>query len=193
MSRPWRRIGATRPTPTSSKRGCARTASTASRRCCWCIARPRPASSIRSPNCAGRSMRQASGAVPGRYDLLARLDRFPDGRMGRRCRRRRLAEGADAADRHGLYRGQRQGAGSERRREIAARLLGLAAAPGRRLAGLLERHGAGAFLLRSARGAAHAGRRGARQRLCPPSSAGRGDAWCGAGLDRQSRPRDLFD
>ena len=30
--------------------------------------------------------------------------------MGRRRRRRRLAEGADAADRHGLYRRQRQGA-----------------------------------------------------------------------------------
>ena len=53
---------------------------------------------------------QAPGAVPGRHDLLAGLDRFPHGRMGRRCRRRRLAEGADAADRHGLYRGQRQGA-----------------------------------------------------------------------------------
>ena len=63
---------------------------------------------------------------------------------------------------------------------------------GRRLAGLLERHGAGAFLLRAARGAAHAGGRGARQRLRPPSPAGRGDAVRGAGLDRQSRPRDLF-
>ncbi len=51
-----------------------------------------------------------SRIVPRRHDLLARLDGFPHGRVGRRCRRRRLAEGADAADRHGLYRDQRQGA-----------------------------------------------------------------------------------
>ena len=54
-----------------------------------------------------------------RRDLVAWLDRFPHGRMGRRRRRRRLAEGADAADRHGLYRGQRQGA---RRRGAQAKL-----------------------------------------------------------------------
>ena len=35
-----------------------------------------------------------SGAVPGRYHLLARLDRLPPRRMGRRCHRRRRAERA---------------------------------------------------------------------------------------------------
>ena len=51
--------------------------------------------------------RRTSGAVPGRRDLVPGVDGFPHGRMGRRRRRRRLAEGTDAADRHGLYRGQR--------------------------------------------------------------------------------------
>ena len=39
----------------------------------------------------------ASGAAHGRHDLLARLDRLPPRRVGRRRHRRRLAEGADAA------------------------------------------------------------------------------------------------
>ena len=48
---------------------------------------------------------QASGAVHGRHDLLARLDRLPARRMGRRRHRRRLAEGADAAAGARLQRG----------------------------------------------------------------------------------------
>ncbi len=76
----------------------------------------------------------ASRALPRRHDLLARLDGFPHRRMGRRCRRRRLAEGADAADRHGLYRGQRQGARRRRDGQIAAGLLGLEAPHRRGLA-----------------------------------------------------------
>ena len=40
-----------------------------------------------------------SGAAAGRHDLLARLDRLPPRRVGRRRHRRRLAEGPDAAAR----------------------------------------------------------------------------------------------
>ena len=80
---------------------------------------------------------------------------------------------------------------AERRSQAAAGLLGLAAAARRSLAGLLERHRASAFLLRTARSAAHDRGRGSRQHLCPPSSARRGDAARGAGLAAERRTRDL--
>ena len=60
---------------------------------------------------AGDRRRRASGAAHGRHDLLARLDRLPARRMGRRRHRRRLAEGADAAAGPLLQRRQREGAG----------------------------------------------------------------------------------
>ena len=50
------------------------------------------------------------GAAPRRHDLLARLDRLPARRVGRRRHGRRLAEGADAAAGPVLQRGLRQGA-----------------------------------------------------------------------------------
>ena len=53
----------------------------------------------------------ASGPVPGRHDLLARLHRLPARRVEGRRHRRRLAEGADAAARDELQRGERQGPG----------------------------------------------------------------------------------
>ncbi len=59
-------------------------------------------------------------------------------------------------------------------------LLGLAAADGRRIAGLLERHCAGALLLRAAGSAAHARRGRARQCLRPPPPARRGNPTGGA-------------
>ena len=59
----------------------------------------------------GDRRRRPSGAVPGRHHLLARLDRLPPRRVGRRRHHRRRAEGADAAARHVVQRGQRQGAG----------------------------------------------------------------------------------
>ena len=52
-----------------------------------------------------------SGADDGRHHFLARLDRLPARRMGRRRHRRRRAKGPDAAARHVVQRGQRQGAG----------------------------------------------------------------------------------
>ena len=61
-------------------------------------------------NPQGDRRRRPSGAVHGRHHLLARLDRLPARRMGRRRLRRRRAEGPDAAARHVVQRGQRQGA-----------------------------------------------------------------------------------
>ena len=59
----------------------------------------------------GDRRRRPSGAVPGRHHLVARLDRLPPRRMGRRRHGRRRAEGPDAAARHVVQCGQRQGAG----------------------------------------------------------------------------------
>ena len=47
----------------------------------------------------GDRPRRPSGAADGRHDLVARLDRLPARRVGRRRHRRRLAEGPDAAAR----------------------------------------------------------------------------------------------
>ena len=52
----------------------------------------------------------APGAPPRRHHLVARLDRLPPRRMGRRRHRRRLAEGAHAAARPLLQCGEREGA-----------------------------------------------------------------------------------
>ena len=49
------------------------------------------------------------GAVHGRHDLLARLDRLPPRRVGRRRHGRGLAEGPDAAARAQLQRAEREG------------------------------------------------------------------------------------
>ena len=49
--------------------------------------------------------------LDGRHHLVARLDRLPPRRMGRRRHRRRRAEGPDAAARHVVQCDQRQGAG----------------------------------------------------------------------------------
>ena len=130
----------------------------------------------------GDRRRPASGTVSCRRDLVLGVDGFPHGRMGCRCRRRRLAEGADAADRHGLYRDQRAGARRRRRGEIAAGLLGLAPAGRGQRAGGVERHRAGASLLRAAGGIAHDRRGRSRPRLCPTPPARRGDKARGARL-----------
>ena len=53
---------------------------------------------------------EPSGALHGRHDLLARLDRLPARRMGRGRHGRRLAEGPDAAARPLVQRDQREGA-----------------------------------------------------------------------------------
>ena len=68
---------------------------------------------------------RASGAAHGRHDLLARLDRLPPRRMGRRRHRRRLAEGPDAAAGPVVQRDQRQGAGGHKTARLPRSLLGL--------------------------------------------------------------------
>ena len=79
-----------------------------------------PVADRRDPQ--GDRRRRPSGAVHGRHHLLARLDRLSPRRMGRRRHRRRRAEGPDAAARHVVQRGQRQGAGGgEERRSCRSR------------------------------------------------------------------------
>ena len=105
------RLALRRRTRTRSRRGSPRT-----RR-----ARSRPSRVVHNETSTGvasgiaavrRAHRQGrpSGAPPRRHDLLARLDRLPPRRVGRRRHRRRLAEGADAAAGPVLQRGLRQGA-----------------------------------------------------------------------------------
>ena len=65
----------------------------------------------------GDRRRRTSGAVHGRYDLVAGLGRLPARRMGRRRFDRRRAEGPDAAARHVVQRRQRQG--DQGHREVA--------------------------------------------------------------------------
>src|SRR5579875_2546715 len=120
--------------------------------------------------------RPPSGAFPGRCDLLARLDRFPHGRVAGRRGRRRLAERADAALRHGLHRGRRARPPRRRDGETAADLLGLAPLAARSRTGFVQRHRAGPFLLRPAGSAAHDRGGGSRSGVPPASSPGRGDA-----------------
>ena len=71
--------------------------------------------------------RRASGAAAGRHDLLARLDRLPPRRVGRRRDRRRLAEGTDAAAGTGVQRRQREGARVAATGRVSALLLRLGA------------------------------------------------------------------
>ena len=64
----------------------------------------------------GDRRRRPSGAVLRRHHLLARLDRLPPRRVGRRRHRRRRPEGADAAARDVVQRVERQGAGGFERK-----------------------------------------------------------------------------
>ena len=79
----------------------------------WCTTRPRPGSTSRVAGTQGARPGRPSGAVHGRHHLVARLDRLPAGRMGRRRDGRLLAEGPDAAARPRLQCARRQGAASE--------------------------------------------------------------------------------
>ena len=66
-----------------------------------------PVADRRDPQ--GDRPRRPSGAAPGRHHLLARLDRLPPRRVGRRRHHRRRPEGPDAAAGHVVQRGERQG------------------------------------------------------------------------------------
>ena len=131
---------------------------------------------------AGDRCGRASGAVHGRYDFLARLDRLPPRRMGRRRHRGRLAEGPDAAAGPVVQRDQRQGAGEPRDGAAAPQLLGLGADAGRQQDRLFSLHAGDQPALRPARGPRDADGGGARQRLRPARPPCRGDAQGRAGL-----------
>src|SRR5690606_36701557 len=66
------------------------------------------------------------GAADGGYDLVARLDRLPARRMGRRRNRGWLTEGTHAAARARVQCRRREGAEAERDKPVPAVLLGLA-------------------------------------------------------------------
>ena len=124
----------------------------------------------------GDRRRGLGRAAARRHDLLARVDRLPPRRVGRRRHGRLLAEGADAARRARVQRGRREGARRERRRAAAALLLGLEADPRGQPRRLLALHVGHEPALRPARGARHAARGGAARRLRAPPPARGGDA-----------------
>ena len=130
--------------------------------------------------------RRPSGAVHGRHDLVARLDRLPPRRMGRRRHRRRLAEGPDAAARPVVQRGQRQGARGGEDLQAAEVVLGVGRDARHEQERLLPLHAGDQHALRPRRGDRHAARGRARQRVRAPRPPCRGDAPRGAGLG----PRD---
>ena len=130
-----------------------------SRPCSPSTTRRRPASRRASPPIrAGDRPRRPSGAVHGRHDQLARVDRLSSRRMGRRRHRRRLAEGTDAAAGAVVQRGQRQGARREQAREAAALVLALGRDDRDEPAGLLSVDAGDQPPLRPARGARDAAR-----------------------------------
>ena len=111
----------------------------------------------------------------GRHHLLARLDRLPPRRVGRRRHRRRLAEGPDAAAGPRLQCGEPQGAEGERERWPAALVLGLAGDARGQCQGLLPLHAGEQPDLRPARGDRDAARGRPRQRVRAPCAPRRGD------------------
>src|SRR4051794_6225717 len=111
-----------------------------------------------------------------RHDLLARLDRLPPRRVARRRDDRLLAEGADAAARARVQRGQRAGRGGLAGGGPRALLLGLGADPRRQRRRRVAVHAADEPPLRPARGARPAPRRGSRRRVRPSRAPRGGDA-----------------
>ena len=116
----------------------------------------------------GDRRRQPSGAVLCRHHFLARLDRLPARRMGRRRLRRRRAEGPDAAARHVVQRHQRQGAGREQDLQDSEIVLGLGRDAGHEQSRLLPLHAGDADDAGPERRHRHAARGRARQRVRPP-------------------------
>ncbi len=156
---------------------------TRSRRCASCTTRPRP-----GRRAASGSIRKAIDAARHPALLLvdtisfARLDRLPPRRMGRGRHRGRLAEGADAAARPFVQRGEREGAQGFSGREAAAVLLGLGGDARVQQDRLLPLHAGDEPALRAARGVAHAAGGGPGECLRAPRPPCRGDAPRGARL-----------
>ena len=120
--------------------------------------------------------RAAPGAVHGRHDLLARLDRLSPRRVGRRRHGRRIAEGADAAAGPVVQCDRREGAGGGEDREAAALVLGLERDARDQPRRILPLHAGDQPALRARCGARHAVRRRARAGVRAPRPAGRGHA-----------------
>ena len=131
-----------------------------------------------------------SGALHGRHDFLARLDRLPPRRMEGRRHGRRLAEGADAAAGARLQRGLEEGAGGSQDGAAAALLLGLGGDARDRAHRLFPLHAGDQPAVRAARGAEDAARRGgAAGGVPPPRPPRRGDAARGRRLGSRSPVR----
>ena len=121
----------------------------------------------------GDRCRQPSGAVLRRHHLLARLGRLPARRVGRRRLRRRRAEGPDAAARHVVQRGERQGARRHQDLQAHQVVLGLGRDAGDEQDRLLPLHAGDADAARPRRRHRDAARGRPRQRVCPPRPAWR--------------------
>jgi ferrous-iron efflux pump FieF len=93
-----------------SRRGSRPTREHGIRRSASYTTRPRPASSAASRSPARDRRGPPPGLADRRYDLLARLDRLPDGRMGRRCDGRGSQKGLMLPPGNRLQRGIGQSA-----------------------------------------------------------------------------------
>ena len=130
--------------------------------------------------------RGAPGAADGRYDLVARLDRLPPRRVGRRRHRVRLAEGPDAAAGPVVHRGQREGARGSQDGASCRALTGLGRTCCQQCDRLLPLHAGHQSALRPRRGDRHAERGRPRQRVRASRAPRRGDPSRGSRLG----PRD---
>ena len=141
---------------------------------------------------AGDRRRRASGAVPGRYDFLARFARIPHGRMEDRLRRRRQPEGPDAAHRHEFHRRVRQGDG----RRTASAKLHRFYFDWTMMANRVQKSFIGTIPVNIFYGLREvdppAGGRRSRECRRAAHAAGRGDAARRPGLGRQQRPATVL-
>ena len=124
----------------------------------------------------GRGRGQASGPADGRLRGVARLHGLRHGRLGRRRRHVRIAEGPDDAAGARLRRRQRSRARRAQDGRPAHALLGLDLPRGRDPLPEVLRHAAGAPAVRPAQGHRHAQGGGSGQCHPPACAAGRGDA-----------------
>ena len=163
--------------PTRSRRGSPRIAAHAIKAVCVVHNETSTGVTSRIPDVRAAIDRAGHPALlHGRHDLLARLDRLPPRRMGRRRHRRRLAEGADAAAGPVVQRDQRARRSRRRRRAKLPRSYWdwsemLAINP----SGYLPVHAGDQPALRARRGARHAVRRRARP-ACSRATTGCAEA-----------------
>ena len=134
----------------------------------------------------GHRPRGSSGALHGRHDLVAGVDRVSPRRMGRRRDGRRLAEGPHAAAGHLVQCGERQGDCREQAGKAAARLLALGRDDRAEPAGVLPVHACHQSALRPARSDRDAARGRAARGVRAAPAACRGHAPCRARMGTRS-------